>query len=308
MSIERLAREIVASGSYVGRIAPALATLALLAAQPFAAVGPSVARSAIALSAQSPGDPYIEQMTWTEIRDAMAAGKSTVIVPTGGTEQNGPHMVMGKHNYIITHTAGLIAREMGDALVAPTVAWVPEGSYERQGFGDKPGVITNPSPSYDNLLEAAARSLASHGFTRILFIGDSGGNQAGMRDVAERLTAEWGSAGPTVWALTDYYEKGQEYVRAWLQAEYGYDMETIGSHAGITDTSAVMYVFPDGVRDDRRLPQGGSPDAGVTGDPTLATPEIGQMVIRFKVVAAMQQYRELTAPPRRGRGGGAGSP
>ena len=275
----------------------AVAALASLAA----AVAPAPA------AAQSPGDPFIEQMTWTEIRDAMSAGKTLAIVPTGGTEQNGPHMVMGKHNYIITHTAGLIAKELGNALVAPTIAWVPEGSYEREGFGDKPGVITNPSPSYNNLLEAAVRSLASHGFTEILLMGDSGGNQAGLTEVADRLSAEFGAAGPKVLALTDYYEKGQEYTRAWLMAEYGYDMETIGSHAGITDTSAVMYVFPDGVRNDRRMPQGGHPDAGVTGDPTLATREIGQMVIRFKVVAAMQQYRELTAPPRRGRGGGPAS-
>jgi creatinine amidohydrolase len=257
-------------------------------------------------AAQSPGDPYIEEMTWTEIRDAMAAGKTTVIVPTGGTEQNGPHMVMGKHNYIISFAAGRIADELGNALVAPTVAWVPEGSYEREGFGDKPGVITNPSPSYNNLLEAAARSLAAHGFTEILFIGDSGGNQSGMAEVAERLAAEWGEAGPKIYALRDYYQKGQEYSRAWLQAAYGYDMETIGSHAGITDTSAVMYVFSEGVRSDRRMPGGGSPEAGVTGDPTLATVEIGRMVVGFKVVAALQQYRELTAPPRRGRGGGPG--
>jgi len=254
-------------------------------------------------SAQGPGAPYIEEMTWTEIRDAMAAGRTRVIIPTGGTEQNGPHMVMGKHNYIVTYAAGLIAEEL-DALVAPTVAWVPEGSYEREGFGDKPGVITNPSPSYNNLLEAAARSLAAHGFTEILFIGDSGGNQAGMAEVAERLGAEWREAGPKIYALGDYYEKGQEYSRAWLQAAYGYDMETIGSHAGITDTSAVMFVFSRGVRADRRMPGGGSPDAGVTGDPTRATVEIGRMVVSFKVVAALQQYRELTAPPRRGRGGG----
>jgi creatinine amidohydrolase/Fe(II)-dependent formamide hydrolase-like protein len=258
---------------------------------------------ASALHAQSPGDPFIEQMTWTEIRDAMAAGKTTVIVPVGGTEQNGPHMVMGKHNYIITFAAGELANKLGNALVAPTVAWVPEGSYEREGFGDKPGVVTNPSPSYNNLLEAAARSLESHGFAEILFIGDSGGDQSGMAEVAERLGAEWSAGGTKVFALVDFYEKGQEYSRAWLQAAYGYDMETIGSHAGITDTSAVMYVFPDGVRNDRRMPRGGGPDAGVTGDPTLATPEIGRMVVSFKVVAALQQYRELTAPPRRGRGG-----
>jgi creatinine amidohydrolase len=261
------------------------------------------------LAAQSPGDPYIEQMTWTEIRDAMAAGKRTVIIPTGGTEQNGPHMVMGKHNYIITHAAGLIADELGNALVAPTIAWVPEGTYEREGFGDKPGVITNPSPSYNHLLEAAARSLESHGFDQILFIGDSGGNQGGMEEVAGRLAEEWADQGVKVFALVDFYRKGQEYSRAWLMAEYGYDMATIGSHAGITDTSAVMYVFPDGVRNDLRMPGGGREDAGVTGDPTLATPEIGQMVVKFKVVGALQQYRALTAPPRGGRGGrGRGGP
>ena len=263
--------------------------------------------SAGALGAQTDtGDPFIEQMTWTEIRDAMAAGKTKVIVPIGGTEQNGPHMVMGKHNYVITFAAGKMAREMGDALVAPTVAWVPEGSYEREGFGDKPGVITNPSPSYNNLLEAAARSLESHGFTEIIFIADSGGDQAGMDEVATRLNSEWEGGSTRLFALTDYYAKGQEWSRAWLMAEYGYDMETIGSHAGITDTSAVMYVFADGVRNDRRYRLGGRPDAGVTGDPTLATREIGRMVVNFKVVAAMQQYRAIKAPPRRGRGGAGG--
>ncbi|MDA0310668.1 MAG: creatininase family protein [Gemmatimonadetes bacterium] len=255
------------------------------------------------LRAQTTGDPFIEQMTWTEIRDAMAAGKTKVIVPIGGTEQNGPHMVMGKHNYVITFAAGRMASQLGDALVAPTVAWVPEGSYEREGFGDKPGVITNPSPSYNNLLEAAARSLESHGFTEIIFIADSGGDQAGMDEVAVRLNTEWEGGTPKIFALTDYYQKGQEYSRAWLQAAYGYDMETIGSHAGITDTSAVMYVFAAGVRNDRRFRFGGRPDAGVTGDPTLATPEIGRVVVNFKVVAAMQQYQALKAPPRRARGG-----
>lgn len=259
------------------------------------------------LEAQSPGSPFIEQMTWTEIRDAMAAGTTRVIIPVGGTEQNGPHMVMGKHNYVITFAAGQMAGQLGNTLVAPTVAWVPEGSYEREGFGDKPGVITNPSPSYNQVLEAAARSLESHGFTEILFIGDSGGDQGGMQEVADRLSEEWTGGATKIYALVDFYQKGQEYSRAWLKAAYGYDMETIGSHAGITDTSAVMYVFAEGVRNDRRYPGGGRPDAGVTGDPSLASVDIGRMVVNFKIIGAIQQYEALTAPPRRGRGGGPGS-
>ena len=271
-----------------GATALALALLAVLS-------GPTL------VGAQSPGDPFIEQMTWTEIRDAMAAGKTVAIVPTGGTEQNGPHMVMGKHNYIITRAAGMIAERLGNALVAPTVAWVPEGDYNRDGWDEKPGVISLMSPAYDHLLEAAARSLQSHGFTEILFIGDSGGNQAGMQAVADKLNSEWAGSGTRIFALTDYYQMGQQYSRTWLQAAYGYDMATIGSHAGITDTSAVMYVFPDGVRNHLRMPQGGSPDAGVTGDPTLASAAIGQMVLEFKVLAGLEHYRALSAPPR-GRG------
>ena len=272
---------------------PALALAVLATAAQVAAQAPGDA---------SPGEPYIEEMTWTEIRDAMENGKTVAIVPVGGTEQNGPHMVMGKHNYIITHAAGVLARRLGNALVAPTVAWVPEGDYTSESFGERPGVISLPSPSYDRLLEAAARSLASHGFTEILFIGDSGGDQNGMQAVADLLTEEWAGGSTKVFALTDFYRMGQQYSRAWLQAAYGYTMEQIGSHAGITDTSAVMYVFPDGVRNHLRMPGGGSHDAGVTGDPTLATPEIGKMVVEFKVLGALEQYQELTAPPRR-RGG-----
>jgi len=264
----------------------------------FTAFVPAPARAQTA----SPGDPYIEQMTWTEIRDAIAAGKTVAIVPTGGTEQNGPHMVMGKHNYIVEHAAGLMAKRLGNALVAPTVAWVPEGDYNRPGWADKPGVISLPSPSYDRLLEAAARSLAHHGFTHVLFIGDSGGNQNGMQATADKLNAEWAGGPNRVFALTDFYRMGQQYSRIWLQAEYGYSMDQIGSHAGITDTSAVMYVFPDGVRNDLRMPQGGHPDAGVTGDPTLATPEIGKRVVEFKVLAGLEQYRQLQGG-QGGRGG-----
>jgi creatinine amidohydrolase/Fe(II)-dependent formamide hydrolase-like protein len=255
-------------------------------------------------AAQSPATRVLEEMTWTEIRDAIAAGNQTVIIPIGGTEQNGPHMVMGKHNYVISHAARVLAERLGNALVAPTVQYVPEGNYDAPGFGDKPGVLSNPSPSYNNLLEAAARSLAVHGFTEILYIGDSGGNQNGMSAVADKLNQEW-AGGPTrVFALTDYYQKGQEHARAWLQAQYGYDLATIGSHAGITDTSAMLYVFPEGVRSDRLQPNGGSAESGVRGDPTKATREIGRMVIEFKVNAAVAQYSGLKAP--RGRGGRGG--
>ena len=81
-----------------------------------------------ALAAEVPDTVFIEELTWTEVRDAIKAGKTTIIFPTGGTEQNGPHMVLGKHNFVVKHAAEQIARRLGNALVAPVLAYVPEGT------------------------------------------------------------------------------------------------------------------------------------------------------------------------------------
>jgi creatinine amidohydrolase/Fe(II)-dependent formamide hydrolase-like protein len=244
-------------------------------------------------TAEAQGAPFIEAMTWTEVRDAIAGGKKAIIIPTGGTEQNGPHMILGKHNYIVTFAAGLLAERLGNALVAPTVQYVPEGDYNRPGFGDKPGVITLPSPAYDRLLDAAVRSLRVHGFTDIILIGDSGGNQRGMTAVADALNAEWAGSGVRVYALVDYYEQGRIQARAYLQKTYGWDASMVGSHAGTSDTSQLLYVHAAGIRRDKLAPSGGSPDSGVNGDPTKASAEIGKVIIDLKVNAGLAQFRQL---------------
>jgi creatinine amidohydrolase len=248
----------------------------------------------------APDTVFIDELTWEETRDALKAGKTTVIVPTGGTEKNGYHMVLGKHNFIVTHAANVMARKLKNTLVAPTIQYVPEGNPDNSG----PGVISHPSPAYDLLLDAAARSLKVHGFKNILFIGDSGGNQAGMTAVATKLNEEWKDAGVKVFALTDYYEGGREHYRAWLLAAYGYDDTIIGSHAGISDTSQLMHVRPAGIRKDQMKPWGGPRDSGVSGDPMKSTAEIGRMGIEFKVNAAIAQMRTLANPGRGGRGRG----
>jgi creatinine amidohydrolase len=268
------------------------------AAQPAGPRPPTFETAPAGTPSQAPDTVFIDELTWEETRDALKAGKRTVIIPTGGTEKNGYHMVLGKHNFVVTHAANLMARRLKTALVAPAIQYVPEGDPDRSG----PGVISLPSPAFDNLLDAAARSLQAHGFTEILFIGDSGGNQQGLRNVAEKLNAEWKDRGVKVYALTDYYEGGREHYRAWMEAAFGYDDTTVGSHAGISDTSQMLHVRPTGVRKDQIKPWGGAADSGVSGDPTKATAEIGRMGIEFKVNAALGQYRTLKSPPR-GRGG-----
>ena len=247
---------------------------------------------------RAPDTVFIDELTWEETRDALKAGKTTVIVPTGGTEKNGYHMVMGKHNYVVAFAANQMARKLGNTLVAPTIQYVPEGDPDRQ----VPGAISLPSPAYDLLLDAAARSLKAHGFKDILFIGDSGGNQAGMTAVAKTLNEEWKDSGTRVYGLVDYYEQGRVHYRAWLEAEYGYQDATIGAHAGISDTSQMLYVHPQGIRTDRILPWGGPADSGVSGDPALSTAEIGRMGIAFKVNAGINQFKLIKNPPPQ-RGG-----
>jgi creatinine amidohydrolase len=259
--------------------------------------GPTVLTAPAGTPSHAPDTVFIDELTWEETRDAIKAGKTMVIVPTGGTEKNGYHMVLGKHNYVVTYAANQMARRLKNALVAPTIQYVPEGDPDRQD----PGEISLPSPAYDLLLDAAARSLKAHGFTDILFIGDSGGNQAGIRNLAEKLNEEWKDGDTKVYALTDYYEAGRLHYRAWLQAAFGYDEETVGSHAGISDTSQMLFIRPAGIRKDHIKPWGGPQDSGVSGDPTKATAEIGKMGIEFKINAGINQYKALKNPPR-GRG------
>src|SRR5678809_1052226 len=98
-----------------------------------------------AASAQSQGNLLMERMTSYEIRDAQAAGKTTVILPSGGTEQNGPGMAIGKHNFRALANAQTIARRLGNALVASVIPYTPEGKYDPpQGHLRYPGTIGIP--------------------------------------------------------------------------------------------------------------------------------------------------------------------
>ena len=123
-----------------------------------------------------PDTVFMEELTWTEVRDAIKAGKTTIIFPTGGTEQNGPHMVLGKHNFIVKHAAEQIARRLGNALVAPVLAYVPEGNIDPpSGHMRYPGTISLPDDVFMKVTEYAARSFRANGFKDIVLIGDSGG-------------------------------------------------------------------------------------------------------------------------------------
>ena len=197
------------------------------------------------LTAPMPDTVEMADMTWLEVRSAIERGYTVAIVPTGGIEQNGVHMVLGKHDYIVRKAASRIARELGRTLVTPVVSFVPEGDYDPpSGNMQFPGTLGIPEPVFAQVLEGIARSLKSAGFKTICFVGDHGGSQASQAAVAAKLNGEWAGQATTVLHVADYYV--DEAQIAYLR-EKGETPATIGSHAGLIDTSELLAVHPQGV-------------------------------------------------------------
>ena len=251
-----------------------------------------------ALAQPNPSSVFLEELTWMELRDAVAAGKTTAIIPTGGTEQNGPHMVLGKHNFLVKYKAGEIAKQLGNAIVAPVLAYVPEGEIA----GVKPatghmryaGTISIPEDVYEKVLEYAARSLKSAGFLDIAFIGDSGGNQTGQKVVSEALNKEWARTNVRVHHITDYYPgRGDAIAMA-----NGLTMEEVGGHAGSQDTTSFLYLDPSKLRVEKFVVGKANDGQGHTGDPRKATAYIGKLILDAQIEDATKQIQQLRASAR----------
>ena len=243
-----------------------------------------------------PDSAMIEDLTWPEIKARMEAGATTIIVPTGGTEQNGPHMVLGKHNVIVRYTADAVARRLGKTLVAPVLAYVPEGSWDPpQGHMRFPGSISLPDAVYEGVLESTVRSFAAEGFKTVLFLGDSGPNQRPQEAVAKKLDAALKSRGVRVFQIGDYYaHNGQE---EWLKSQ-SFTEDEIGVHAALIDTAQLMAIDPDGVRTALLASSAGNPDGsknGVIGNPAKATATIGKQLLELKIAAAVREIRQKIA-------------
>ncbi|MEO8836710.1 MAG: creatininase family protein, partial [Caldimonas sp.] len=259
-----------------------------------------IATSAAAAGHAAPLEPplsvYLEELTWTEVRDEVHAGKTTVIVPVGGTEQSGPAIVLGKHNVRAHVLAGRIATVLGDALVAPVVAYVPEGGIDPPGGHMRfAGTISVPEAAFESTLEGAARSLRHAGFRDVVFLGDHGGYQKSLEKVATRLNREWAGTTARAHAVLDYYQAAdRDYAQALRRK--GYSEREIGSHAGLADTSLALAIDPRLVRS-AHLHDGtplGSAE-GVVGDPRRANAQAGELGVELIVAATVRAVRARVA-------------
>jgi creatinine amidohydrolase len=189
--------------------------------------------AALAVSSTAHAQPslFLEELSSTELQSAIRAGKNTILIPIGGTEWNGPNIALGKHNARAKLLASRIAAKLGNALVAPVIAYVPEGRIDPPTLHMRhSGTISIPDDAFEKTLESAARSLLHHGFTRVVLLGDHGGYAKNLNSVARRV--------PGVVVPKAYYR----------------DME----HAGPDDTAATLAVDPRLVRD----PKGATAERG----------------------------------------------
>jgi creatinine amidohydrolase len=227
-----------------------------------------------------PNTVWLEEMTWIDVRDALKAGKTNIIVPTGGMEPNGVWLVTGKHNYVLHANCEAIARKMGNALCAPIVKFVPEGGIEpKTGHMTSPGTITAREETYQMLLTDIAESLQAHGFKNVIFIGDSGGNQKGQQAVADKLTAKWAGKALAL-HIGEYYD----------YAAVSKYMEGQGLKAGASDnmhddpiiTLNMFIDDPNSVRYDARVKAGKATINGVNIADRKKNTELAKKIVEFR--------------------------
>lgn len=246
---------------------------------------------------------FIDEMTWMDVRDALAAGKTTAIITTGGVEPNGPWLVTGKHNYVNRANCEAIARKLGNALCAPNIAFVPEGNIEPpSGHMTSPGTISLREDTFRALLTDVAHSLKMHGFKNIIFIGDSGGNQGGQRAVAEALNQKFG--GEAVVAHV------QEYYTYNVVSEH---MSKMGLKEGQSDslhddpviTLNMFIADPKSVRYDERVKAGKATINGVDLSDRKKAQEWARQIVDFRaqytadaIKKAIANKGTLPAPTR----------
>src|SRR3954449_6011012 len=295
-----------------------LPVLALSAATAFAQTPAAKAAARPAAAKQSAAaakkEPLVEfdMMTWPEVKAALAAGKTTAIVYTGGTEQRGPQNVNGGHTLMARATAKAIALKLGNAIVMPTLAYSPN-----RASADLPGTIGLSNEVFGQMLTEISEQAIITGFKNVMIMGDHGGGQpAVFAEVAKKLDAKYAPQGKHVYFVDEVYKKAQDDFDEWLVA-HGYPRS---SHAGIPDTSTMLYlggdkgwvrkeliptaegdpVAPPGARGQGRG-RGADPNApprknnGISGDARRSTAALGKQAFDIKVSYAVKQITGFLA-------------
>ena len=240
---------------------------------------------------------WIEEQTWMETRDAIKAGKTTVIIGTGGLEQNGPYNANGKHNYVLRATCEATARKLGNALCAPIVTLEP-GNPERQGL--TPGSVFITQETFRAILSDMSTSLKTMGFTDIVMIGDSGGNVNGMKETAAALNSKWAGSSARVHFVPEYYEEDKwsfEFLKSIgihqmpdVQSATRYDI-----HDDYHYEALVALADPKLIRPDQRMKAGKFSINGVEIGSVAKMVENGRKILDHRATLTANAIRKAIA-------------
>jgi creatinine amidohydrolase len=247
-------------------------------------------------------------MTWPEVKAALAAGKTTALIYNGGTEQRGPQNVNGGHTLMAQATVLAIAEKLGNAIAAPVLPFSPN-----RASATLPGTIGLTNELFAAINEQVAEQMIISGFKNVVLMGDHGGGQAQLGEVAKKLTEKYSGKGIRVVFCDEVYAKAQGDFDKWLEAN-GYP---VSSHAGIPDTSEMLYLStrdggdkgytrkeliatalgdPPGGRGQTRDPNVKRIDNGIQGDARRSTVELGKKAFDMKVDYAVRQIHQLLPP------------
>ncbi|HEX4595471.1 MAG TPA: creatininase family protein [Bryobacteraceae bacterium] len=257
-----------------------------------------------AAAAHSQTKPLVdfEMMTWPEVKKAIHdQGKTTALIYNGGTEQRGPQNVNGGHTLMGHATVIAIAEKLGNAIAAPVMPFSVNNA-----SAELPGTIGLTGPVFSAVNEQVAEQMIKNGFKNIVLMGDHGGGQKELGEVAKKLDEKYSAQGIRVVFCDEVYEKANADFDKWLAA----NNYPSSSHAGIPDTAEMLYLGGDKgwVRRDlvatalgdpvRRRGEPRDPNEkrvnnGITGDARRSTPELGKRMFDTKVSYAVNQIHQL---------------
>jgi creatinine amidohydrolase/Fe(II)-dependent formamide hydrolase-like protein len=228
-----------------------------------------------------------------DVRDALKAGKTTAIIATGGMEPNGPWLATGKHNYVLQSNCEAIARKLGNALCAPIVKFVPEGDIEtKTGHMASPGTISMREDTFRAILRDTAESLQAHGFTNIVFIGDSGGNQAGQKAIAEELTKKWAGKALAM-HVAEYYDYAG--VAKYMTGHGIVDGKSDQMHDDPIISLNMFNTDPNSIRYNERAKAGKATINGVNLADKTKNAQLAKQIVEFRASTTVAAINRLIA-------------
>jgi len=231
--------------------------------------------------------PFLEELTWMEVRDKIATGSNRIIIPTGGIEQNGPYLPLNKHDIIVREMSKRIATELGNTLISPIVSFVPEGEFSPPtGHMLYPGTISVTKETLKSLLVDIITSHILHGFQEILVLGDSGLSQEGMAEAVKKASLR-APSGTRVRFIGEYYNYPQ--LRIWLK-DHGVDEVREGFHDELVFTLQLMAINPELVKYRARAKTGTPFLNGVSLTPLEKYQGLGEELLKFRTSEILKYF------------------